>query len=83
MNSSDWKIWKIEYEKWLIDCLREYNMKFRESRKYYTTPETDGYDAADLVEFSEDGAAYPHGCGGTGYVKNAVTSWENSAHYQE
>jgi len=67
------------YTAWLKNCLREYNERFGESRKYYETPDHD-YDPGDLVEFSEAGDAYPHGIGGTAHIRDAVTPWEASSH---
>lgn len=67
-----------QYEKWQADCLAEYNEKFGESRTL--VPEGD-YNPGDVVEFGENGSAYPHGSGGTNYIPNAVTPWAQSPHY--
>ena len=77
--------WK-NYRRWLDDCLEEWNTE-REGmvigpRQYHQQSVSD--DAADplnLVEFSEAGDAYPHGIGGIGHVRNAVTPWEQSQHW--
>ena len=57
------------YDRWLADCRREYERRFGPH---------DG-----TVEFAENGAAYPHGSGGTNYVPRAVTRWEDSPHFVE
>lgn len=61
------------YDKWLADCLKEYNEKFEEERVLV--------EPGDIVEFGEDGTAYLHGSGGINYITNAVTPWEKSPHY--
>ena len=72
------------YEKWHNDCLKEFNEGYGRTfgvRKIHTVL-SDDYDPDDLVEFAEDGSAYPHSVGGgTNYVPNAVTPWEQSIHY--
>jgi hypothetical protein len=83
----EWKFVKTpnfnsSYERWKEECLVEYNTRFNENRHYFEKPgQTIGYDAEDLVEFGEDGTAYPHGIGGTNTIKNAVTPWDKSKHY--
>lgn len=57
---SDWDLYQQ-------DCLEAYNAKYAESRSL-TDPE-------NLVEFSENGSAYPHGIGGTNYIPNAVMTF--------
>jgi hypothetical protein len=66
------------YRRWQEACLVEYNERFHEQRTLITT---DDYDPDMVVEFAEDGTAYPHGAAGTNYVKNAVTPWDRSPHY--
>lgn len=68
------------YDRWEQDCLQEYNEKFGENR---TLIESDDYEPGDVVEFSEDGSAYPHGRGGTNHIPNAVTPWKDSPHFME
>ena len=79
------KKWMKQYEKWLESCLKEYNEKYNENRKYYDFEEANEKDADpdELVEFAEDGTAYPHSWFGTNYIKNAVTSWQDSEYYME
>ncbi len=67
-----------QYDKWQADCLEEYNRKFGENRTLI--PEGD-YEPGTVVEFAEDGSAYPHGAGGTNWIPNCVTPWEQSEHY--
>lgn len=62
------------YDQWLVACLAEYNEKFGESRHFFQVPQGN-YDPGDVVEFAEDGTAYPHGKGGVNYIRNAVTPW--------
>lgn len=69
------------YERWQDDCLAEFNEKYGEHRLYHSMPEE--YKPWQLVEFSDMGDAYPHGIGGTGHIKNAVTPWYESPHYRE
>jgi len=73
--------WYTAYEQWQKDCLAEYNERFRESRSLYAAPDDGDYEPGDLVEFGEDGTAYPHGAGGINYIPNAVTPWVESEHY--
>jgi hypothetical protein len=68
------------YALWLQDCLAEWNDRFGDQRTLFAVPAGD-YEPGDLVEFAEDGDAYPHGCGGTSHVRRAVTPWEQSEHY--
>ena len=68
------------YTRWLNDCLNEWNEKQHQSRRFAQVPEGD-YAPGDVVEFAEDGDAYPHGIGGTGHVRRAVTPWRESIHY--
>ena len=77
------------YEKWQQECLREFNERYSEIygiRKYTdwdAMEETPGAESWDLVEFAEDGTAYPHGIGGINYVPGAVTLWRKSKWYVE
>jgi len=69
------------YNRWLDDCLAEYNEKYGVNRTIHTITEDD-YDPDQLVAFSEMGSAYPHStAGGTNWVPNAVTPWADSEHY--
>lgn len=69
------------YNRWLDDCLAEYNEKYDENRTIHTIT-SDDYDPDQLVEFSDVGSAYPHSAaGGTSWVPHAVTPWVNSTHY--
>ena len=74
--------WFEHYGRWLNDCLREWNERFGDNRTMYAVPEDD-YDPGKVVEFSEGGDAYPHGSGGTGHVRQAVTPWAKSEHFVE
>lgn len=73
------------YCQWQTDCLQEYNERFGEDRRYFEQPDEypDDYEPGQLVEFSEDGDAYPHGRGGTGHIRKAVTPWKDSPHWRE
>jgi hypothetical protein len=75
----------VEYDKWLQNCLGEFNQRYNEARKFYQLPDQfpDDYEPGQLVEFSEAGDAYPHGSGGTGHIRNAVTPWKDSPHFTE
>jgi len=72
-----------QYEKWLDDCLIEFNEQFGDNRKYHQENVMEDYCPWDFVEFSEGGDAYPHGIGGTGHIPNAVTSWDKSEYFVE
>ena len=74
--------WHAAYERWQADCLSEWNERFNDQRTMYVAP-GDDYDPGLLVEFAEDGDAYPHGAGGTGHVRQAVTPWAKSEHFME
>lgn len=69
-----------QYRKWLDDCLEEWNTQY-DPRKFHQESVTGDYETFELVEFTEDGNAYPHGIGGTGHVPDAVTKWKNSEHF--
>lgn len=71
------------YEKWQADCLEEYNKRYNEERKFFAMPDEfpDDYEPGQLVEFAEDGDAYPHGYGGTGHITKCVTPWAKSPHF--
>lgn len=77
------KLFNRRYSQWLDDCLVEYNSKVRFPRKYHQETVPKDYDPGDLVEFSEDGDAYPHGASGTNWRPRMVTPWEKSKHYIE
>jgi len=81
--SERYKLFCEHYDRWLADCLVEFNQRYGESRKYTEFPEVypDDYDPGQLVEFAENGDAYPHGYGGTNWIPKAVTPWEQSEHY--
>ena len=64
----------MRYDKWQEQALQEYNNKFHENRLYYEVPAGD-YDPAGVVEFSENGGAYPHSAFGTGYIPHAVSPY--------
>jgi hypothetical protein len=66
------------YQLWLEDCLQEYNKRFNENRTLITGED---YDPGTVIEFADDGSAYPHGQGGTNWIPNAVTPWADSVHY--
>ena len=68
------------YEQWLDACLEEFNERYGQSRKYHQESDIPkNYDPGDFVEFGEDGTAYPHGIGGTNYIPDVVTPWEDFA----
>lgn len=67
----------VAYDQWLAACLIEFNERFGECRKFVQIPEKP-YNPDKVVEFAEDGTAYPHGSGGVNYIRNAVTPWEKS-----
>ena len=71
-----------QYEKWQDDCLAEYNQRFGENRKFHTDNNINTY-SSKLVEFSQNGHAFPHGIGGTNFIENAVTPWYESRHFIE
>lgn len=77
------------YRRWLDAALEEFNSEYGEGstvgeRKYHQHSVPEDYNPDDLVEFSEDGDAYPHSeGGGTGHIRRAVTPWAKSEHYTE
>lgn len=77
------------YKRWLDDCLEEFMEKYGDTQyggpRYhpYMDPPAGAGDEAWLIEFGEDGSAYPHGIGGIAYIPNAVTPWSRSPHYVE
>lgn len=79
------RLFSRHYSQWLNDCLVEYNSKVDFPRKYHqeTLPDPVNYDPGDLVEFTEDGNAYPHSVCGTNYIPRMVTPWAESKHYIE
>jgi len=68
------------YRAWLDEALEEYNARFRQ-RRFHQESCPEDHDPGDLVEIAEDGSVYPHGLGGTAYIRNAVTPWEESPHW--
>lgn len=70
-----------QYTLWLDACLKRFNERYDENRKYHQDNAPVDYNTQDLVEFTEDGDAYPHSNWGTGHVSHAVVAWENSEHY--
>ena len=80
--------WQEAYRRWQDDCLQEYLERYGHTQfggpRYHSYMEPpEGEEEAWLVEFSDDGAAYPHGIGGVAYIPNAVTPWRLSPHYVE
>lgn len=73
--------WYLAYDAWLADCLVEFNEAYNEARTMTNAPDDGLYDPGDLVEFSEDGSAYPHGVGGTNWIPEAVKPWTDSPHF--
>ena len=75
------------YDAWLDDCLMEWNERYLDSRISRGGPDRAGnppdVEPWELVEFAENGSAYPHGIGGVGHVVNAVTPWRDSPHWRE
>ena len=69
-----WENW----EAWRKSSLEKFNEEYGRwcgVRKFYES--SDEVDPDDLVEFSENGSAYPHSkVGGTGYIPNAVPSFD-------
>lgn len=71
-----------QYDKWLADCLIEFNERFGESR--LLLPDDLDYDDPGLfVEFTEEGSAYPHSLCGTNWIRGAVTPWRDSPHFTQ
>ncbi|MCI0561560.1 MAG: hypothetical protein MN733_23985 [Nitrososphaera sp.] len=71
---------KQHYRAWLDSALDELNAHFGEGthtghRLYHQESVPEDYEPGELVEFAEDGDAYPHGRGGTGHIRRAVTPW--------
>lgn len=73
--------WFAQYRRWLDACLVEYNKRFQENRPYHQENCQPTYHPVDLVEFSEDGDAYPHGMGGTNWIPKCVTPWKDSPYF--
>jgi hypothetical protein len=71
------------YDDWLAASLGEFNERYGENRTLHCVPDDCDYDPGDVVEFSEDGDAYPHGAGGTGHIRKAVTPWRESEFFVE
>ncbi len=55
---------------WLDFCLKQYNRKFGENRKY--TEVMPKASPEDIVEFSDMGGCYAHSAGGTGYLPSGT-----------
>jgi len=70
--------WLERYDRWQTDCLDEWNTEHAGTSFGQKTLEDDG---PNRIEFAENGDAYPHGIGGTGHVRRAVTPWEASPHH--
>jgi len=74
-----WKDRQMRHSEWLDRCLDEFNARFGEGshpgvRTLHQDNCPDDYDPDELVEFGENGAAYPHSKGGgTNYIPNCVT----------
>jgi hypothetical protein len=65
------------YRAWLDACLAEFNAgEYGDGREYHQESAPKDYVTGLLVEFTEDGDAYPHGIGGIGHIRQAVTPWE-------
>ena len=78
--SASYAVFCAAYENWQADCLAEWNERHGDNRRFACVPDGD-YMPGEVVEFSEGGDAYPHGCGGTGHVARAVTPWASSVHF--
>lgn len=81
-------LWEEAYRRWLDDCLEEFLEEYGDTQyggpRYHPYMEPPaGDEEAWLIEFGEDGTAYPHGVGGVACIKNAVTPWNESPHYVE
>lgn len=73
---------KKAYSKWLASCLKKYNKKFGESRKY--TEQSDDHPHDEVVEFDEDGNAYTYSIkNGVKEFPKVVTPWMESKYYLE
>lgn len=86
MNGDEWD---EAYAAWRDDCLVEFNAEYGDllgHRLYHEEPDEgypEDYEPGHLVEFAEDGDAYPHGMGGTAHIRRAVTPWKDSPHYMD
>ncbi len=60
------------YQQYLAYCLDLFNEKY--AHIYGEKKLTSSIDS-ELVEFSEDGSAYPHGIGGTNYIQGMAPSF--------
>lgn len=70
------------YDKWLESCIKKFNKKFNDKRKYTSNPDNQ-YHHSDVVEFDDDGNAYvftPEE--GTKQIPKAVTPWVESKQYK-
>lgn len=75
-------LFRTQYRKWLDQCLQQHNQRFpSEVRKWHQETCPQDYDPGDLVEIGENGTVYPHGIGGTNYIPDVVTPWEQSEHF--
>lgn len=81
-----WHAWLEAYRLWQRGCLAAYNQRFGEDRVLLEDAieeHGEAYDPGTVVEFAEDGAAYPHGAGGTNHVPGVGVPWRDSPHYLE
>ena len=71
------------YGKWLADCLKQFNRKRKEERKYTSVPSPlpIDYSPDQVVEFDDDGTAYPHSVSGIDQIPRVATSWVDSKYY--
>lgn len=81
--STEHKHWEQAYDCWNQECLEEWNEQHQPpGTPARTHTSQDGEtDSWLVVEIDESGDAYPHGIGGTGHVRRAVTPWADSPHY--
>ena len=72
---------------WYDDCLQEFMERYGDTLyggpRYHPFMDPPEDEEAWLIEFGDDGTAYPHGIGGIAIIKNAVTPWNKSPHYVE
>jgi len=74
-------------KRWYDDCLHEFMERYGDTLyggpRYHPFMDPPEDEEAWLIEFGDDGTAYPHGIGGIAIIKNAVTPWNKSPHYVE
>lgn len=69
------------YQKWLASCLKKYNKKTGEDRKYTSNPDGE-YPHDQVVEFDDEGNAYVYSpTGGVKQIENVNTPWISSRIY--